>query len=180
MKKTMCIISLIISFVMKTGDAVGLDPIDHAGKNELAAAWKIFLNAVSTHDMKTMKKVSFEKIRCLSCLENTGKEMKEMIEYQKTEPDWYKKLYEEKAYVPISEFCAHDYPIIFTREFIEKLQAREPVYGVEYYNNLRIYEVLIAASTSGELSPGDEGCLYVFQFVKEKNRLKFWGIDTIP
>ena len=180
MKKGLLIIAMISYLMIEPVHSYGLDIIDQNENIELANAWKIFLKAVLTNDMRKIRNLSVERIRCLSCLENTEKEAKEMIKYQTTEPDWYEKLYEEKIYIPINAFCKQDYPIIFTKKFIKKLQDSKPAYAVEDFNGKKIYEVIITTSKPGESSLEHEGALHLFQFVKTNNGYKFWGIDTIP
>ena len=158
----------------------GLDILDNREKIALINTWKIFVKAVSVKDWNKIRKISVEKIRCLSCVDNTGQEGKEIENLQTTDVDWYKKLYEEKIYIPINKFCEEDFPIIFTAEFIKKIQDSEPTYAVEDFNDRKIYEVIIPRVKSGELPTAHEGVLHIFQFVKTEQGYKFWGIDTIP
>jgi hypothetical protein len=97
-----------------------------------------------------------------------------------SEPDWYKKLYEEKIFIPIDKFCKQDYPIIFSKMFIKKLQNGKTIYTVDRYNDEIIYEVIVTTTKPGEIAPEHEGGQYAFQFIKINNGYKFWGIDTIP
>ena len=158
----------------------GLEIIDNNENLELADAWKIFLKAVATNDMGIIMRLSVGKIRCLACLDNTEEEDKEMTNYRMTEPDWYEKLYKEIIFIPVDRFCRQDYPIIFTKELIEKIQNSNPAYAVEDFDDEKIYEVIIETTKPGELSPGHEGGQHLFQFIKTKNGYRFWGIDTIP
>lgn len=162
------------------GPAYGLDILENREKIELINTWKIFLQAVSTRDLNKIRNISVEKIRCLSCVDNTAEEDREIENLQTTNLDWYKKLYEEKVYIPINKFCEEDFPLIFTAEYMRKIQDREPTYAVEDFNDRKIYEVIIPASKPGELAAGHEGVLHIFQFVKTNTGYKFWGIDTIP
>lgn len=180
MGKRLFLLVMILCLMIEPIHTYGLDIINHAENTELVNAWRIFLKAVSTHDMRKIRNLSAERIRCVSCLENTEKETKEMIKYQTTQPDWYEKLYEKKVYIPINKFFEEDYPIIFTKKFIRKLQDSEPTYAVEDFDDQKIYEVIITTSNPGEPSLGHEGGLHLFQFVKTNKGYKFWGIDTIP
>jgi hypothetical protein len=178
MKKGLLII-LILSNLM-------IEPVHSYGSNmndefiELGNAWKIFLKAVSSNDIRKIKSLSLEKIRCLACLDNTEEEDKEMTKYMMTEPDWYEKLYKEKIFIPIDTFCKQDYPIIFSKSFIKKLQDSETIYTVDHYNDDIIYEVIITTTQPGKIAPGHEGGQHAFQFIKINHDYKFWGIDTIP
>ncbi len=180
MKNTLCIIAMVSCLMIGPVHSHGLTVMDSHEYIELADAWQIFLQAVSTGDPKIIRNLSAERIRCLSCLENTEEEEKEMEIYKATVPDWYKRLYEEKIYIPVDKFCREDYPIIFTKQFIRKLRAVKPTYATEDYNDRKIYEVVVSTSKPGEMSPGQEGCLHLFQFIKTNSGYRFWGIDTIP
>jgi hypothetical protein len=180
MKKRLIIIVIISCLMSGPVPAAGLDILDKREKIELINTWQIFLQAVSIGDLNKIRNISVEKIRCLSCVDNTGEEDKEIENLQKTNLDWYKKLYEEKVYIPINKFCEQDFPIIFTAEYIRKMQNSEPTYAVEDFNDRKIYEVIIPGVKSGELPTAHEGVLHIFQFVKTDHGYKFWGIDTIP
>jgi len=97
---------------------------------------------------------------------------------ERTDPDWYNKLYDDKIYIPIDTFCKQDYPIIFTKELISKLRNSKAGYVVSDFNGQKLYEVLITATKPSVQFP--EGALHTFQFVKTNNAYKFWGIDSIP
>jgi hypothetical protein len=158
----------------------GFDILNPGEEAELAIAWKSFLKAVSTDDMKKLKGLSAGKIRCLLCVDNTEEKDREMTRSMKTDPDWYEKLYKEEVFIPVDRFCREDYPIIFKRDFKKKLQTRKPSYGSEDSNGKKIYEVIITTTNPGELGPKHEGGQHFFQFIKTDNGYKFWGIDTIP
>ncbi len=147
---------------------------------ELANAWKTFLKAVSTNNIRELKRLSVGKIRCLACLDNSEDEDKKMDKFKMTEPDWYEKLYKEKMFIPINKFCKQDYPIIFSNKFIKKLQNSKPAYIVDYIDDDKTYEVIIATAKPGELFPNHEGVLHLFQFKKTNNGYKFCGIDSVP
>jgi len=180
MRKRLFIIAMVLCFMLGPFHSYSLDTLDNNEKNALASTWKIFLKAVSSNDLKMIRSLSFERIRCLSCVDNTEKEEKEMEEFEATDPDWYNKFYDEKVYIPVNKFCKEDYAIIFTKEFVKRLQDRKPAYAAEIMNNQKIYEVRIPTLLPGELSPKHEGCLHLFQFIKTKKGYKFWGIATIP
>ncbi len=180
MKSRLFIIVMISCFITGPVQSFGSARVGNDEYIELADAWQIFLQAVSTGDPKIIRNLSAERIRCLSCLDNTEEEEKEMEIYKAAVPDWYKRLYEEKVYIPVDKFCREDYPIIFTKQFIRKLRDIKPTYAAEDYNGRKIYEVIVPTLKPGELSPGHEGCLHLFQFIKTKSGYKFWGIDTIP
>lgn len=180
MGKRLFIIVMVLCFMLGPVHSYGLDALDNNEKIALANTWKIFLKAVSNDDLKMIRNLSFERIRCLSCVDNTEQEEKEIEEFEATDPDWYNKLYDEKVYIPVNKFCEEDYAIIFTKEFVKRLQDRKPAYAAEIVNKQKIYEVIIPTLQPGELSPKHEGCLHLFQFIKTKKGYKFWGIDTIP
>jgi hypothetical protein len=180
MKKVLLIIFILSSLMIVPAHSYGSNILDNNEYIELVSAWKIFLKAVSMNDLQIIKDLSVDKIRCLSCLDNTEEKDKEIEKFKMTEPDWYKKLYEEKIFIPINKFCKEDYPIIFSKIFIQKLQNSETIYTVEHYNDENIYEVIVTTTKPGEIAPGHEGGQHAFQFIKKNNEYKFWGIDTIP
>ena len=153
---------------------------DSNERSQVEAAWKTFLQAAAAHDTGKIKSVSVEKIRCPACVDNTEKEDKYMETFRMTEPDWYKKLSEEKVFIPVNTFCKQDYPIIFSEQFIKKLQNSKPAYRADDSSGGKIYEVLIQTAKPGELATGHEGVLHIFQFIQTNNGYKFRGIDTIP
>lgn len=180
MKKGLLILFLLANLIIGPVHSYGSNIIDNNEYIELVNAWKIFLKAVSTNDIRKIKSLSVEKIRCLACLDNTEEEDKEMGKFMMTEPDWYEKLYKEKIFILINKFCKQDYPIIFSKKFIKELQNSKPTYIVEYFNDEKIYEVLITTTKPDKIAPGHEGGQHIFQFIKINNGYKFWGIDTIP
>ena len=180
MKNGLWIIAVIACLIIGPAPSYGLDVIDRKESAELARMWNVFLKAVSAGDLKTIRSLSVEKIRCLSCVDNTEEEARDIESLQATDPEWYRKLYQEKIYIPVNRFCDEDYPILFTKKFIKRLQSRTPTYAVEEFHGLKIYEVIVSTLEPGELSPGHEGSLHLFQFVKTKSGYRFWGIDTVP
>jgi hypothetical protein len=180
MKKKIFIVCILACVLIKPLYSHGAGIADSTERSNVEAAWKTFLQAAAAHDMKKIKSVSVEKIRCLACVDNTEKEDTEMETFRLTEPDWYKKLYEEKIFIPVDTFCKQDYPIIFSELFIKKLQNSKPAYRIDNRNDKKIYEVLLPTVKPGELAPGHEGVLHIFQFIQTNNGYKFWGIDTIP
>ena len=180
MKKKFLILLLLARLLIEPMYSYGAGMPDSTERSKLAAAWKTFVQAVAAHDTEKIKRVSVEKIRCPACVDNTEEEDKDMETFRMTEPDWYKKLYEEKVFIPVNTFCKQDYPIIFSELFIKKLQNSTPAYRVDDLGNETLYEALIPAAKPGELAPGHEGGLHLFQFIKTNKGYKFWGIDTIP
>ena len=180
MKFALFIIVMTSCFMMEPLQSYGLEAIDHDETGELAKTWNIFLEAVAANDLKKLRNMSVERIRCLSCLDNTELEEREIEKFKANDPDWYEKLYAEKIYIPVDTFYREDYPLIFTKQFIRILKDRTARYSAESFHGLKIYGVIIATLKPGELSPGHEGCLYIFQFVRAEKEYKFWGIDTIP
>ena len=178
--KLVIIFVIALRLVVVPVHAYGLDLIDNNEKSELVKTWKTFLKAISAHDMKQLKQLSHEKIRCLTCLDNTEEENQAMTHYMVTDPDWYDKLYKERIFVPIDTFCREDYPILFSKKFIKKLLNTKPAYAAEDFDSKKIYEVIITTAKPGEIAPGHQGVLHLFQFIKTSNGYKFWGIDTIP
>ena len=147
---------------------------------ELAAFWKIFRTAMVAGDVSAIKALSCQKIRCLSCVDNTESEEKEMERFMTTEPDWYEKLYTDKIFIPVETFCAQDLPILLTRKLVERMRNAEPAYHAMILDGQRVYEAMIPTAEPGEITPGDEGGLCAFQFIETDQGLKFWGLDTIP
>ncbi|MBN2107895.1 MAG: hypothetical protein JW832_10765 [Deltaproteobacteria bacterium] len=180
MKKEFFMLFIIACVLMKPLHSSGAGTPDSTERWKVEAAWKTFLQAVAAHDMKKIKLVSVEKIRCPACVDNTEEEDKDIETFRMTEPDWYKKLYEEKVFIPVNTFCKQDYPIIFSEQFIKKLQNSTPAYRVDDLGNETLYEVLIPTAKPGELATGHEGVLHIFQFIQTNNGYKFWGLDTIP
>ena len=180
MKIKFLFIVIVSSLMIEPVHSYGSDITDNNQYIELVNVWKVFLKAISTNDLKEIRNLSAERIRCLFCLDNTEEEEREIENFKTTEPDWYEKLYDDKVYIPISKFCKQDLPIIFTKKFIKKLLDSKPAFAVEDFNGKRIYEVIITTSKPGELFPGHEGGQQLFQFIKINSVLKFWGIDTIP
>jgi hypothetical protein len=183
MKKTGLLIIVMISCLMiGPVSSYGMDTINinATEKIELEKAWKIFLKAVSARDITKIKSLSVEKIRCLYCVDNTEAEDREMEKFRATDPDWYRKLYEEKIFIPVDRFCSEDFSIIFTEKFIRKLRDGKPSYLLENMGSIKIYEIMITTAKPGEIGPGHEGGVHLFQFVKTGSGYKFWGIDTIP
>ncbi len=173
-------IVIISSLMMGPVHSHGSDIIDDNEKIELVKVWRVFLKAISTNDLNAIENLSNERIRCLSCLDNTEEEESEIEHFMMAEPDWYEKLYSDKIYIPISKFCKEDFPIIFTKQFIKKLLDSKPGFAVEDFNGKKIYEVIISTTKPGDLFPGHEGGSHLFQFIKINSVLRFWGLDTIP
>ncbi len=180
MKIGLCIIAIFPWLIMGPVHSSGAEIIDPDEISVVAKTWHEYLDAASTNNLKKLKNLSADRIRCLFCLENTEVEEKEIEKCTDTDPNWYNKRYEEKVYIPINTFLQEDYPLIFTKKFIERLRARQPAYRAEHFHGQKIYGVIIQTLKPGELSPGHEGSLYIFQFLKTEKGYQFWGIDTIP
>jgi hypothetical protein len=173
---------LIIVFIMFSPNAYSyeLSDMDMKTKNELVKIWKSYLVAAEKKDIKQLKKMSLEKIRCYNCLENTKNEYSALKKLRYTEKNWYEKLYNEMIFIPNEIFYSKDFPIFFTNEFIKKLKVNEVNYNFVKIKNETIYEVLVTTTQPGVVSKEHEGGQHAFQFVIVNKNFKFFGIDTIP
>ena len=180
MKHLFSVLILLIGVLFLQRQACCSDTLGRSERLALENAWMTFLEAVSKNDIMKIRRISHGSIRCLLCVDNTKEEEKELEQFMTREQGWYNKLYAEKIFIPIDQFCENDFPLLFTNAFIEKLKNGKPTFILEHINGEKIYEVFIPTSQPEELSPGHEGGLHVFQFIGTKNGYKFWGIDTIP
>jgi hypothetical protein len=183
MKRALRIFMVFLVFLLPMAPSGGADDAAALAGNEfkeLAAFWNIFRDATAAGDVPAVKALSCQKIRCLSCVDNTEREEKEMERFMSTEPDWYEKLYTDKIFIPVETFCAQDLPILLTRKLADRMRNAEPAYHVMIFNGQRVYEAMIPTAEPGEITPGDEGGLCAFQFIETEQGLKFWGLDTIP
>ncbi|HOI73771.1 MAG TPA: hypothetical protein PLO63_06430 [Syntrophales bacterium] len=172
--------ALILCLMLEPVPCHGFDRIDGPEKAELAKAWQTFLNAVSANDIRTIRNLSAEKIRCLACVDNTDREDEEMTRFRATDPDWYETLYREKIFIPVEVFCEQDYPLVFSEPLKRRMREKTPVFAVEDFDGRKLHVVIVQTSEPGEFSPRDEGVVHLFQFVKTDHGYRFWGIDTIP
>ena len=180
MKHLFSVLALLVGVLALQSQACCSDTLGRSERLALENAWMTFLEAVSKNDIMKIRRISHCSIRCLLCVDNTKEEEKELERFMEREQGWYNKLYAERIFIPIDQFCKNDFPLLFTTAFIEKLKSGKPTFILEQINGEKVYEVLIPTSQPEELARGHEGRLHVFQFIKAKNAYKFWGVDTVP
>ena len=137
---------------------------------QLGETWTRFSDALRSKDKETLRLLSFPKISCFSCTP-------------------FEQITDLSNFVPIDTFINQVFNRLNSTEWQIVVNTHDPALSLNdhskwwaFRKNRKVistlYEVLIQA-TPANPDTGYEGKQWVFQFVKQENEFKFWGLTFI-
>jgi hypothetical protein len=149
--------------------------------------WEIFKKALSRNAVSEIKNLSLQTINCPACLSATHEKDSLLDKYREDHPKtWYNDLYSRLCFIEINKFLLEDYPLIVDSSLVKRIHQNDKIrFHVQKTDSKEtgkevpttIFEVLITSiDPTNEL----EGMQKVFQFIRVKNKFKFYGYFTIP
>jgi hypothetical protein len=171
-----------------------VNPVNEFDK-EFEAAWTTFANAILSGDLKKVKELSSNCIRCSDCVTNTPREDSLYNKFKNKNPDtWYDKLSSELSFIPIDQFIKEDLALLFdpvlksrmfdtskigfhNDEINKKLYDKKCIISSANLKNSKLQEAVVLVI---DPSVETEGLQKAFAFIQTKQGYKFCGYSTIP
>ena len=181
MIKTITTIFIILIFLTTTfgqkNESMEWKKLSYNESISLSNYWNVFKNAIVINDTFNIRNLSLSKIDCDLCVSNN---------IPNTAP-------KEDYIISIDSFLIKDMNKIIESQLWFALKTRgynatfRTIHNYQrrnlpedYGKDLTIYEIWIQTYLPNEWAEDHEGQSHAFQFIKYKNKFKFYGIASIP